>query len=148
MQKRDDFIFIRPMKHFHLIGPGGAGKSTLGATLLEDLGFQLIDLDEAFLARFASIGQYIERRGYLPYAHENVELYFDLLRKAEPNSIFVLSSGFMCYPSDVHFQYGLARKSIESQSATVMLVPSFKMEECIRLTVARQCAKDIYFNLP
>jgi len=40
----------------HLIGPGGAGKTTVGPHLARRLGWQFVDLDERFMSREGSIG--------------------------------------------------------------------------------------------
>lgn len=39
----------------HLIGPGGAGKTTVGPYLARRLGWQFVDLDERFMSREGSI---------------------------------------------------------------------------------------------
>ena len=44
----------------HLIGPGGAGKTTIGAMLADKLGWQFIDLDERFMAAQGDISSFIQ----------------------------------------------------------------------------------------
>jgi shikimate kinase len=58
-----------------LIGPGGAGKSTVGGLIAERLGIALVDLDRGFADRAGDISEYIHRFGYAAYARENVETY-------------------------------------------------------------------------
>src|SRR5205823_11674200 len=61
-----------------LIGPGGAGKTTVGALLAARLGIAFIDLDRRFAARAGDISEYITRFGYAAYARENVQTYRSL----------------------------------------------------------------------
>ena len=53
-----------------LVGPGGAGKSTIGALLAERLEIPFVDLDGYFASRFGDISHYIGRYGYDVYARE------------------------------------------------------------------------------
>jgi len=43
-----------------LVGPGGAGKSTIGALLAERLALPFVDLDAWFAARGGDISEYID----------------------------------------------------------------------------------------
>lgn len=63
----------------HLVGPGGAGKTTTGARLAERLGVTFIDLDARFAATHGDISWYLEVHGYPPYARQNVQTYLDVL---------------------------------------------------------------------
>ncbi|MEO6239244.1 MAG: shikimate kinase [Vicinamibacterales bacterium] len=56
-----------------LVGPGGAGKSTIGALLAERLNVAFLDLDRHFADRLGDIGEYIGRYGYDAYAQANVD---------------------------------------------------------------------------
>lgn len=56
-----------------LIGPGGAGKSTIGALLAERLEFAFVDLDRHLADRVGDIGDYINAHGHGTYARANVE---------------------------------------------------------------------------
>jgi shikimate kinase len=51
-----------------LIGPGGAGKSTIGALLAERLEIAFVDLDQHLAGRVGDISEYIGRYGYDVYA--------------------------------------------------------------------------------
>ncbi len=53
-----------------LTGPGGAGKSTIGALLAERLGVVFVDLDRQFASRVGDISEYIDRHGYDAYTRE------------------------------------------------------------------------------
>jgi hypothetical protein len=47
-----------------LIGPGGAGKSTIGALLAERPDVTFLDLDRHVVGRVGDIREYIGRHGY------------------------------------------------------------------------------------
>ena len=88
-----------------LIGPGGAGKTTVGALLAARLGIAFIDLDRRFAARAGDISEYITRFGYAAYARENVQTYRSLADDQQQACVVALSSGFMTYPLDIHPEY-------------------------------------------
>lgn len=57
-----DILNITAMRRpatIHLVGPGGAGKSTVGHALARRLGVAFIDLDEEFKARTGDITTYM-----------------------------------------------------------------------------------------
>jgi shikimate kinase len=97
----------------HLIGPGGAGKSTIGALLAERLDVPFVDLDRHFAGRVGDISEYIGRHGYDAYARQNVEAYCSLSREGVRSDVIALSSGFMTYASDTHPEYGRVRRELE-----------------------------------
>lgn len=80
----------------HLIGPGGAGKSTVAPHVATLLGCPALDLDRAFEAAHGDIDHYIQAHGYVAYAAANVATY--LANRSRPSAVFALSSGFMVYP--------------------------------------------------
>lgn len=124
-----------------LIGPGGAGKSTVGVLLAERLEASFVDLDHRFALRAGDISDYINRFGYAAYARENVETYRAVLRERDGHSVVALSSGFMTYPRYLHPEYGRLRRSIEASSATFVLIPSLDRDRCVRETVRRQLGR-------
>ena len=63
-----------------LIGPGGAGKSAIGALLAERLDVPFVDLDRHLVGRVGDISEYIGRHGYDAYARENIEAYRSVFR--------------------------------------------------------------------
>ena len=120
----------------HLVGPGGAGKSTAGRIVAELLGWPFHDLDRVFERRHGDIDDFIRRHGYIAYARSNVETY----RAIPPSrsAILALSSGFMTYPDSIHPALPVVRQSIARLSSTFVLLPSLHVEECVAETVRRQ----------
>jgi shikimate kinase len=123
-----------------LVGPGGAGKSTIGAVLAERLGVTFADLDRHLANRMGDISEYIDRHGYHRYARENVETYCSLLR-GDGYGVVALSSGFMTYPLDVHSDYSRVRRELEQHPTTFVLLPSVDRDVCVAETVRRQIAR-------
>lgn len=125
-----------------LIGPGGAGKSTVGARLAERLGIGFVDLDRRFADRAWDISEYIDRFGYHAYARMNVETYCALLSESDADArVVALSSGFMTYPHDSHPDYTQLRCDIEQRPTTLVLLPSLDREICVAETVRRQLTR-------
>lgn len=124
----------------HLVGPGGAGKSTVGAALAAQLDWPFLDLDSEFMSRVGDISEVIDREGYETYAHKNVETYV-AVAEASRRSLIALSSGFMTYPERIHPQYARIRSRIALTRGTVVLLPSLDLEICVQETVRRQLAR-------
>ncbi len=124
-----------------LIGPGGAGKSTVGLLLAESLCMRTVDLDRLFVDRAGDISEYINRFGYDVYARQNVEIYRLLLQEGTDGTVVALSSGFMTYAQDVHPDYPRLRRDIEQSPTTFVLIPSLDRELCVAETVRRQLTR-------
>lgn len=124
-----------------LIGPGGAGKSTIGALLAERLDVPFVDLDRHFADRVGDISEYIGRHNYEAYARENVEAYCSLFRGETRPGVVALSSGFMTYSIDAHHEYARGRREIEECTQTFLLLPSLDRALCVAETVRRQVAR-------
>ena len=121
-----------------LIGPGAAGKTTIGLLIAKQLGIPFVDLDQHFEVRSGDIGEYIDLFGYIAYARENVKTYNSLLREERSPRVIALSSGFMTYPQDIHPDYARFCQSIEDSYTTFVLIPSLDREACVAETVRRQ----------
>ena len=124
-----------------LVGPGGAGKSTVGALIAERLGIAFADLDRRFFDRAGDISDYIDRFGYDAYARQNVERFRSLLSERRQRLVVALSSGFMTYRNDIHPEYARLRRGIERSPTTFVLIPSLDCDICIAETVRRQLAR-------
>jgi shikimate kinase len=124
-----------------IIGPGGAGKSTVGALLAQRLGWHFTDLDAYFTRRSGDISRYLAEHSYEGYAAQNVRHYMAARAEASQPTVFALSSGFMVYPTSITPEYPALVRAIESHPATVLLIPSLDLEECVALTVQRQLAR-------
>src|SRR6202011_1676379 len=83
----------------HLVGPGGAGKSTIGVRLADRLNVPFIDLDACFLAQEGDISDYLRCCGYDAYANRNVEVYLSIAAAEEGMG---LSFGFMYIAKEVN----------------------------------------------
>lgn len=124
-----------------LVGPGGAGKSTVGALLADRLGLTFCDLDRHFRSRFGDISEYIGALGYDAYARGNVEAYCSLFREPHHPGIAALSSGFMTYAQDTHPDYRAVLSEIKESPTTFVLLPSLDREVCVSEIVRRQIAR-------
>lgn len=124
----------------HLVGPGGAGKSTIGVRLADRLNVPFIDLDACFLAQEGDISDYLRRCGYDAYANRNVEVYLSI---AAAEGVIALSSGFMTYSKEVHSGYTKIRSAIAESMTAFVLLPSFDFETCVAEIVRRQVQRSL-----
>lgn len=120
----------------HLVGPGGAGKSTVAPLLAALLGLPSYDLDAHFAAAHGDVDAFIAAHGYRAYAAANVATYRALA--TECTGVVALSSGFMVYPADVAPGYAALRARIAAAPTTVVLLPALELEACVAVTVRRQ----------
>ncbi len=121
-----------------LVGPGGAGKTTIGAALAERLGARFADLDAEFGTRHGNISAYLDTHGYEAYAEQNVGLYLDLVGGLVRPDIVALSSGFLTYPDGIHPDCLALRQRVASSPSTFVLFPSADVETCVNEIVRRQ----------
>jgi shikimate kinase len=128
----------RRNRMIQLVGPGGAGKTTIGAALAERLGVRFLDLDAEFAARHGNISAYLDTHGYEAYAEQNVGLYLDLVGGLVRSDIVALSSGFMTYRDRIHRDYLALRQRVASSRSTFVLLPSADVETCVNEIVRRQ----------
>jgi len=135
------FSLVSETNRVRLIGPGGAGKSTVGAVLAERLGIGFLDLDQYLAAIVGDIGAHIHLRGYEAYARANVEAYCSMQRRHSGPEVQALSSGFMTYSGNVHPEYLKVRREIELDQHTFVLMPSLDRDVCVAETVRRQTAR-------
>ena len=124
-----------------LVGPGGAGKTTVGAALATRLGIAFVDLDQQFTARAGDISGYLAAHGYNAYARRNIQVYLDTLAALDRETVFALSSGFMTYGDDAHSDYRRIYREIVASPSTAVLLPSFDFETCVAETVRRQLTR-------
>jgi shikimate kinase len=125
-----------------LVGPGGAGKSSIGSLLAERLGVPFVDLDERFDATVGDISKHIESQGYDAYAARNVRVYANLIGSvAGQEWVLALSSGFMTYREDIHPDYVHLRRDIAASPVTFVLLPSLDFETCVAEIVRRQIGR-------
>jgi len=124
-----------------LVGPGGAGKSTIGALLAASLEVTFQDLDRRLAGRVGDISGYIGHQGYDVYARENVETYCSMSCGKNCLGVVALSSGFMTYARDIHPEYSRVRRELEQHPDTFVLLPSFDRDTCVAETVRRQIAR-------
>jgi shikimate kinase len=125
----------------HLVGPGGAGKTSVGPFLAQRLGWGFVDLDERFLSREGSIGAFIETYGYSGYAKRNVAVYRAVRHLLPAPTVLALSSGFLTYNEEVDAGYRALRGAIEGNALTALLLPAFELEACVEIIVWRQLSR-------
>jgi hypothetical protein len=122
-----------------LIGPEGAGKSTVAALIAERLGVTFVDLDRSFADRAGDISEYINRFGYDAYARENVETYRAVLQERRDLCVGALLSGFMTYRQDIHPEYVRLRRDVRQQRKKQGFESGFESTSVLRFRRSRRC---------
>ena len=125
----------------HLVGPGGAGKTTVGPLLAARLSWRFLDLDTEFMRSEGDIANCIDAHGYTAYAQRNLSVYLGLVQDAKGPTVLALSSGFLTYPSEIDPRYAVVRRAIEVSPLTALLLPSFELEPCVDIIVERQLTR-------
>ncbi|RYE75776.1 MAG: shikimate kinase [Hyphomicrobiales bacterium] len=129
----------KPGQSLFLLGPGGVGKSTLGRSLAELLGWPLIDLDLVFCDEVGIIGLYIAAHGYDRYRAENLALAERVAARTAAPFIFVTSSGFLAAAPGTA-DHNSARQLIATEYSLTLL-PSLNIEASTEIVVARQLTR-------
>ncbi|MDO6413790.1 shikimate kinase [Sphingomonas sp. BIUV-7] len=122
-----------------LIGPGGAGKSSLSRALAPLLGYDLIDLDEEFSRRIGGIDAVIRDEGYASYKSRNSRLAAALAADAVDRMILVTSSGFLT--RDNPEPALAANRGLLADCYSICLLPSRDLEQAVATIVARQLTR-------
>jgi shikimate kinase len=84
-----------------LIGPGGVGKSSIGAQIKKIGGIQVVDLDEEFILRFGSIASFGESKGWKNFFERESSLFrelFDGCISSGLRSLIVTGAGTLFHP--------------------------------------------------
>ena len=80
-----------------LVGPGGAGKSSVGPLLADLLQVTFVDLDTEFCGEVADIPTYIRERGYRAYCEANAVLAESIVNGSSGDLVLATSSGFLVH---------------------------------------------------
>lgn len=118
-----------------LIGPGGVGKTTLGAALAPLLGVLLIDLDQEFSLRNGNIDAFIRNEGYEQYKLINSALAEELT-SSNLSILLATSSGFLT--TDNPEAALTTNLRLLAASYSICLLPSRATEKAVGIIVTRQ----------
>lgn len=129
----------RPAEILILIGPGGAGKSSLGLELAPLLKRQLVDLDTEFCSRNGHISAFLANQGYKEYKIQNSILAAVIIAEAASPTILVASSGFLT-PDNPELTLE-ANESLTNACYSVCLLPSRDLDRSVSVIVERQLAR-------
>lgn len=119
-----------------IVGPGGAGKSTVGRLLAPILGRHLIDLDSEFCGRVGQIDQYIRSAGYIAYKQANSRLARALADEAPGPALMVTSSGFLSLDNPPETL--LENRNLVAEGYSICLLPDADPDLAADIIVARQ----------
>src|SRR3989339_574709 len=132
--------------NIYILGPGAAGKTTVGQIVADKLKYKFIDLDEMYLSTIGDIGDEIKQVGYESYAYKNIELYRKIKEDNQDNLVFILSSGFMTYDESIHSNIKSIQDDINNHEFSIMLMPSSDKQKCIDVIVKRQMDRKFTSN--
>jgi shikimate kinase len=131
-------------EHTFLIGPGGVGKSTLGAAIAPRLNRPLVDLDLEFCDRIGTIGPYIAAEGYPAYRQANLDLALQLVGALSEPSIFVTASGFLAAePQSDDYR---AASALIATGYAITLLPTLDLARATDIVVERQMRRGFTFD--
>lgn len=119
-----------------LIGPGGAGKSTLGPLLARLLRCHLVDLDHEFGCRIGNISAFIRDEGYEQYKLRNSALAQMIASTSSVFTLMVASSGFLT--SENPPRAIKANRRILAEWYSICLLPSRDLEKTVTIILDRQ----------
>src|SRR5688572_19136259 len=122
-----------------LIGPGGAGKSTLGPLLAPLLNYHLVDLDHQFGCRVGNISAFIRDEGYDQYKLRNSLLAARIVSGSSVPTLLVTSSGFLT--PDNPPQAMEVNRRILAKWHSICLLPSRDVERAVSIIVGRQAQR-------
>jgi shikimate kinase len=126
-------------QHILLIGPGGAGKSSLGIELAPLLSRCLVDLDSEFIQRVGNIGRFIREEGYDAHKRRNATLAGQIIVEAADPMLLVTSSGFLT--SDNPPEALAANHRVLAACYSICLLPSRDVERAVQIIVQRQVTR-------
>jgi shikimate kinase len=127
-----------------LLGPGGAGKSSLAFTLAPLTRRHLIDLDRAFATRIAPIDEFIQEEGYASYKVTNARLAAELVEGIAAPTIFVTSSGFLSLENPPHILS--ANRKFLQRGYSICLLPAADEELACEIIVKRQVSRPLGYR--
>jgi|JI8StandDraft_1071087.scaffolds.fasta_scaffold30348_2 shikimate kinase len=119
-----------------LIGPGGAGKSSLGIALAPLLNHCLVDLDGEFSRRIGDIGEFLREEGYEAYKLRNSILAEQLMFERAAPTLLVTSSGFLAVDNPMKTLE--ANRRLVANCYSICLLPSRDLEKAVDVIVKRQ----------
>lgn len=126
-------------QHILLIGPGGAGKSSLGIELAPLLNSFLVDLDSEFTQRVGNISRFIREEGYDSYKRRNATLAGQIVAEAANPTLLVTSSGFLT--PDNPPEALAANHRLLAACYSICLLPSRNLKRAVQIIVQRQITR-------
>ena len=119
-----------------IVGPGGAGKTSLGLRLAPLLNQAIADLDNEFSRQIGNISEFIRDEGYDTYKVCNSALVEQIMSELVAPTLLVTSSGFL---SKDNPKIALeANRRLVDACYSICLLPPRNIEESIGAIVERQ----------